>query len=94
VESIAKLFAGKYKELYTSVPYDECELQDIINDLKLSMSDSSVTSDHIFQIKDIKYAVSKLKPHVGEGRMSTSPTSRAAFIVIIIASSRESDLYK
>jgi len=27
VESIAKLFAGKYKELYTSVPYDKSELQ-------------------------------------------------------------------
>jgi len=38
VERIAKLFAGKYKELYTSVP-NKSELQDIINDLKFSMSD-------------------------------------------------------
>jgi len=64
---VAKLFAGKYKELYTSVPYEKCELQDIINGLNLSMSDSCVTSDHIFKIKDIKHAVSKLKPHKGEG---------------------------
>jgi len=49
------------------VPYDKSELQDIINDLKLSMSDSRVTSDHIFQMKVIKRAVSKLKPHKGEG---------------------------
>jgi len=70
VESITKLFAGKYIELYMSVPYDKSELHYIINDVKLSMSDSSVTSDHIFQIKDIKHAVSKLKPHVGEGSLS------------------------
>jgi len=66
VESIAKLFAGKYKELYTSVPYDKSELQDVINGLNLSMSDSCVTSDHKLKIKEIKHAVSKLKPHNGE----------------------------
>jgi len=77
VESITKLFAVKYKELYTSVPYDKSELHDIINDLKLSMSDPSVTSDHIFQIKYIKHAVSNLKHHVGEG--SSSLTSDHVF---------------
>jgi len=45
VESVAKLFAGKYKELYSSVPYDKSELPDIINDLKLSMSDSKKQSN-------------------------------------------------
>ena len=58
VESIAKLFAGKYKELYTSVPYDKSELHDIMKGLNLSLSDLRVTSDHIFQIKDVKHAVS------------------------------------
>ena len=49
------------------MPYDKSELQDIMNNLNLAMLDSCVTSDHIFQMKDIKYAVSKLKPHKGEG---------------------------
>jgi len=50
------------------VPYDKSELQDINNGLNLSMSNSCITSDHIFQIKDNnKHAVSKLKPHKGEG---------------------------
>jgi len=46
VESIAKLFGGKYKELYTSVPYDRSELHDIKNGMNLSLSDSCITSDH------------------------------------------------
>jgi len=36
------------------------------------MSDSCVTSDLIFQIKDIKHAVSKLKPHKGEGSSAST----------------------
>ena len=65
--SIARLFACKYKKLYTSVPYNNDELQDIIKDLNASLCDPSCTSDHLFSINDIKQAVSKLKPHKNEG---------------------------
>ena len=65
--SIARLFAFKYKDLYTSVPYNSVELQDIIKDLNVSLGDPTCTSDHLFSINDIKQAVSKLKPHKNEG---------------------------
>ena len=35
-ESIAKLFAVKYRELCTSVPYNEFEMEEIIDDLQVS----------------------------------------------------------
>ena len=53
--------------MYTSVPYNSTELQDIIKDLNVSLSDPACASDHLFNIKDIKQAVSKLKPHKNEG---------------------------
>lgn len=48
------------------MPYNKDELQDIITNLNLSISDSSFTSEHIFNVNDAKFAVSKLKPHKGE----------------------------
>jgi len=44
------------------VPYDKSELRDIMNGLNASLSDDlCVASEHVFQINDIKHAVSKLK---------------------------------
>jgi len=35
--NIANMFADKYQELYTSVPYDVVEIEDIRNDLSTSL---------------------------------------------------------
>ena len=68
-ESIAKLFAVKYRELYTSVPYNEFEMQEVIDDVQAQLASRPTTclEDHIFNINDINTAVSKLKAHKSDG---------------------------
>jgi len=61
--SIAKLFAVKYRELYTSVPYNKADMHDIVSSLNTILVDSPITSDSIINFIDVKAAVSRLKPH-------------------------------
>ena len=70
---IAKLFATKYRDLYTSVPYDVNEMQCIQNDVKALLVGSSSFTDCIFTLHDLKYAVSRLSAHKNDG--STGLTS-------------------
>ena len=44
VGAIAKLFATKYRELYTSVPYDEDDMQRIVDDVNDSIKSVSMYS--------------------------------------------------
>jgi Reverse transcriptase (RNA-dependent DNA polymerase)/Endonuclease/Exonuclease/phosphatase family len=69
---IAKLFAIKYRELYTSVPYDRVDMQNILNGLNLTLTDSPITADCIFNLYDIKAAVSRLKAHKRDGSSALS----------------------
>jgi hypothetical protein len=64
---IAELFAHKYHELYTSVPYDSKEMQDFITDLNNSLAGRSMNTDCFFHVNEIKDAVSKLNRHKREG---------------------------
>jgi hypothetical protein len=64
---IAELFAHKYRELYTSVPYDTKEMQDFIADLNNSLAGRSMNADCFFHVNEIKDAVSKLNRHKREG---------------------------
>jgi hypothetical protein len=64
---IAQLFAAKYRLLYNSVSYDRDEMQYIINRVDTALADTPVNSDCIFDVNDVKSAVSRLKPHKNEG---------------------------
>jgi hypothetical protein len=70
--SIAQLFTEKYRELYTSVSYNESEMKCIINDLNCSLTGASVIPDCIFNSCEVRSAVSKLKCHKSDGCTSLS----------------------
>ena len=66
---IAQLFAAKYRDLYTSVPYDKHEMQSIVDDLNASLSNSSCLPDCTIDYKAVKNAVARLKPGKKEGNI-------------------------
>ena len=70
VRDIAQLFAAKYSDLYTSVPYDKHEMQSIVDDLNASLSNSSYLPDCTIDYKAVKNAVARLKPGTKEGNIS------------------------
>ena len=49
-ESIAKLFAVKYRELYTSVPYNELELKHIIGKVQTRLANTTFSQDCIINL--------------------------------------------
>lgn len=59
---------SKYKELHSSVQYDEVELQAVANDIQSSISTSTDTdsNDHYFTPQEIHTAIGKLKSHKKE----------------------------
>ena len=70
--SIASLFAAKYRELYSSVPYNKDELQFILDDVNSSLNDDYLPEDCIIHTHDVKSAVARLNPHKNEGGSSLS----------------------
>jgi hypothetical protein len=48
---------GTYIFLNKHVPYNKDELQDIIHNLNLPMSDSIITSDHLFHVTEYRYQI-------------------------------------
>ena len=67
VSNIARLFADKYRELYTSLPFDKDEMQCIVDDVNNAAANDSLSADCIFNIHDVKSAVARLKPHKSDG---------------------------
>jgi len=68
-ESIAQLFARNYRQLYSSVPYDDADMLDILADLdnQISIENKLSKSDHIFNGEEVSDAIRKLKPHKNDG---------------------------
>jgi hypothetical protein len=66
-DSVANLFAAKYRELYTSVPYKELEMQEIIDGMRAQLTNTTFSEDCIFSINDVKTARSKLKAQQKRG---------------------------
>jgi len=54
VGAIAQLFATKYRELYTSVPYDKDDMQRIVDDVNNTIKGYSTYSDCIVHLQDVK----------------------------------------
>jgi hypothetical protein len=71
--NIAKLFAEKYRDLYTSVPYDVNEMRIIQEQVNNLLVNESPWTDCTFNTCDVKSAVSHLKAHKNDG--STDLTS-------------------
>ena len=59
VGAIAKLFATKYRELYTSVPYDKDDMQRIVDDVNDPIKGDSMYSDCIVHLQDVVSAVGR-----------------------------------
>ena len=74
VNSIATLFAAKYRDLYSSVSYNKNEMQRIVDDVNNSLKDESLSTatDYIIHIQDVKSAITRLKPHKNDGGSSLS----------------------
>ena len=70
--SIASLFAGKYRELYSSVPYNKDEMQCILNDVNNSLNNEYLPAECIIHTHDVKSAVARLKAHKNDGGSSLS----------------------
>jgi hypothetical protein len=70
--TIARVFAAKYENLYTSVPYDTGDISEILADLKADISLSSKATDIIVNAKEIQDAIVKLKLHKNDGNSSLS----------------------
>ena len=66
--SISQLFANKYKDLFSSVPYDTVEMQDICNDINILLSAPGVlSSDFLINCSDFSAAVKRFNAHKNEG---------------------------
>jgi len=60
---IAHLLGTRYRDLYTSVPYNNDEMQVILNGIDSSLAGMSISKDCIFSVSEVEDAVSRLKPH-------------------------------
>ena len=58
---IAALFANKYRELYTSVPYDRKQMHDLLSSVNASLHENVMPTDCVFNPHEIKSAMSSLK---------------------------------
>jgi len=70
--SISQVFASKYRDLYTSVPYDKIEMQNIITDVENRISDGALFSDYTINCHDVQEAISRLKSHKNDGNVGLS----------------------
>lgn len=67
--SIAQLFALKYRSLYTSVPFDTADMQDILAELDAALFNGGGLNkpDQFFTSSDITLAIKKLNLHKNDG---------------------------
>ena len=64
---IAKSFATKYRDFYTSVPYDINEMQGIRIEVETHLLEASSLDECFFTTHDMQYAVSRLSAHKNDG---------------------------
>jgi hypothetical protein len=66
--SIAQLFVRKYRSLYSSVPFDTFEMQDILHELDARVSDVTLgKADHIINSQDVLTTIGRLNVHKNDG---------------------------
>jgi len=69
---IANVFAKKYEDLYTSVGYDEVDMDKLRKKIDENVESSGYDSNCIITFNDVTYAVSKLKPGKHDGHLGLS----------------------
>jgi hypothetical protein len=72
VNSIAALFAVKYRELYSSVAYDKSEMRCLMDEVNGLLNSQHLPADCFIHTVDVKSAVGRLKPHKNDGGSSLS----------------------
>ena len=71
--SISELFADEYKSLYTSVPYDSTEMQNIRDWVDSQLKEPCFTDvDYIINCQDVDNAIHKLNAHKNDGNLGLS----------------------
>ena len=65
--AIASLFADKYRDLYTSVPYDENDMRNIIDEVNSRLSTTDETGDCTFYTGEIREAIGHMKRGKSDG---------------------------
>jgi hypothetical protein len=64
---IAKLFASKFEDLYTSVPYDGDDMISIRNIINDDLWSISYNNDCVILPADVQAAIDRLKPDKNDG---------------------------
>jgi hypothetical protein len=67
VNSSTQLFAVKYCHLYTSVPWDEVELQSLIDKVNALTLNAPITTDYLYKLHEVQSVVSHLLQHKYDG---------------------------
>jgi exonuclease III len=60
-EGICNLFAGKYSNIYNSVPYDASEMSDLKSDIATLLKNNSNCTDYVINTNDVIAAVKNVK---------------------------------
>jgi hypothetical protein len=71
-QSIAQMFAAKYRELFSSVPYTQDDMHKVDDTLKSLLLDTSFNNDCVINTEDVCAAVLRLKAHKREGSTELS----------------------
>jgi len=69
-DDIAEHFACKYKELYTSVTYDACDMQAIRDELNRSVGDCDAELRGVVGVDDVLSAITRLKADKCDGNFA------------------------
>ena len=88
-DGINDLFSSKFEELYSSVPYDNVQMNDLLNDLEANISNHAhdpLSDCHDVHVHDVVRAVKKLKAGKNDGH-------RGLFTNHVIHGSRKLSLY-
>jgi len=69
---IADAFVQSYKRLFTSVPYDKSDMQDLIHENCDHLTRLGYNEDYLVKIDEVRQAVSLLKAFKGDGKFELS----------------------
>jgi len=67
--NISQVFLRKYRQLYTSVPYNIVEMQQILAEVNSNLNNDRFSADYICSSHEVRLAISRLNPHKGDGNI-------------------------
>jgi hypothetical protein len=91
--SIAQLLANKYSNLFSSVPYDAADMQDLLAELDVRVGCDHGLSypDHIFTAPDVADAIKKLNAQKNDGSSGCAPKEFGVNTIIPIPKKRNAN---